>query len=123
MQVVLPAEASGAVHDMLRSMGGEVAFGRPVDIASWDVQTDEGRVSEMRFEVPDPEEAITWEPVPAGSPPGAVLPLAVLGETATSPYSMSAPLRTGETVLVLAREAGSAGVSVDDRSMDPEAQL
>lgn len=123
LQVVLPLDASGAIHEMLRSIGGEIAFGRPIDISSWDVQTDQGRVSEMRFEVPDPDEAASWEPVPAGSPPGAVLPLAVLGEPVTSPYSSSAVLRTGATVLVLAREPDSSGTSLDGPAVDTEAPI
>lgn len=105
IRVALPDDATGSVRTMLADLGGTLVFGRTVDIASWDVDLDQGRVIDVDFEVPDPEDlaagGVREDPAWARV---TTLPLLVRRASGSLRlYAPEVPLAEGDRVLALGR--------------------
>ncbi len=119
VQATLPTDASKGMLALLDETSSSLAFGRPTDIASWDVDIERGQVSETRIEIDDFDQ-IDWS-----APPGAqvdshstTLPLAVRSGRDVRPYRAGQQLVEGDVVIAMERlgsDTSSGTDGLDDR--------
>jgi hypothetical protein len=102
--VALATDSASGMFEMLEDLGGELLFGRPVDIASWDADLDQGRLDELDYEMVDPE--MVTELNSSGDLSNkavATLSLAVESEAGIKPFSPGVEIGDGGRVRALGR--------------------
>ena len=97
----LPEGTSQAMRRVLDGMGGELLFGRPVDLLAWDADLDQGRVVDLDYQVAEPEALLeSSQPDPAQSEL-VTLPLVTRSPDKAMPFSGEHELGASTHVLAL----------------------
>jgi hypothetical protein len=91
---------------MLDELGGELLFGRKVDVAMWDVATAHDRVVDLIYEIPDPERVVQGSAQPAARSSLTSLPLAFLSDFSAEVFSAARPVRPDEHIVALGMDTG-----------------
>jgi len=105
IHAALPQEATQSHVRMLTELGGELLFGRKVDITMWDTAAMHDRVVELAYEVPDPEQVVT-ESQPTARSNLICLPLAFRSDHDAEVFSATRPVRPGEHVAAIGMDPG-----------------
>jgi Kef-type K+ transport system membrane component KefB len=120
VHAALPDTTTDSVMAMLREIGGELLFSRPVDIASWDADVDLGRVAELTYTVDDPEAVI--EEGSVVDPERArltSLPMIVRGAGGHRLFTAQGELGEDDVVVALGRSE-HAGVALEPQVLGLE---
>jgi Kef-type K+ transport system membrane component KefB len=104
--VSLASDSASGMFEMLDDIGGELLFGRPIDIAAWDADLDQGRLDQLDYEVVDPE-TMKEHNGSADLPDKAVatLSLAVVSEAGIKPFSPGVEIGDQGRVRALGRKS------------------
>jgi hypothetical protein len=86
---------------ILDEVGGELLFGRQVDLTVWDVAAARDTAIDLVYELPDPEEAIRETSRAEGHSKLTTLPLAFHSDHDSEVYSASRGVRDGEQIVAL----------------------
>jgi len=104
LYVAMPQEATQSMRAMVEDLGGQLLFGRSVDIASWDVDVDQGRVVDLTYTVSSLESADSVESI---DKPSALnlssLPLIIRKRRGSDMFDPNRDLETGDRVIALGR--------------------
>jgi Kef-type K+ transport system membrane component KefB len=97
----LPHDATQSMLRILDEIGGELLFGRQVDLTVWDVAAARDTVIDLVYELPDPEEAVTDISPAGGNSRLTTLPLAFHSNHDSEVYSATRAVRDGEQIIAL----------------------
>ncbi|MGI9641820.1 MAG: cation:proton antiporter [Acidimicrobiia bacterium] len=104
----LPPTTTNGMVEVLDEFGGEMLFGRTVDIANWNTDIERGSVSELSYTVEEPDDVIA-DGVPQASQASTVESLSMVVATGTEarPFTQSSDLSAPSRVIALGREVNA----------------
>ncbi len=100
----LPQGTTQSMVAMLEELGGQLLFGRDIDLAAWDADLDQDRTTELKYVVADPESLMAeGTPVEPQQAQLVTLPLVVKRNGYTELFSADSDLDPEDRVIALGR--------------------
>lgn len=123
LYAALPEDAARSLLRMLEELGGELLFGRKVDVAMWDIAAAHDRVADLIYEVPDPELMVADNSQPVARSNLTSLPLAFRSDRSAEVFSATRAVRPGEHIVALGMDPGgdTRGMDRSERPLDRSA--
>jgi Kef-type K+ transport system membrane component KefB/Trk K+ transport system NAD-binding subunit len=115
----MPDEASQSMLRLLDDLGGELLFGRQVDLADWDVAVAHRTVVDLSYELADPEDVVRSAARSTNRSTLSSLPLVVRSDSSVEVFSPERRVREGDQVLALGKASDGWSARVAGGSESP----